>query len=388
VLNERRLRIEMVLPTLVVAGMETVVARLTRGLARRGHEVSVTCILSGGAVADALRAEGHRVSVVPTPGLRSNLYPARLTDWFRRVRPSVVHVHSGAWLKAARAAHLAGVPHTVHTVHGIEGNEPWFTKSLWQMAARYTDVIVSVSEPLMPYLARDMRLPQEKLRFIPNGVDTESFRPGVRRVVLRAALGIDANEILVGNVARLTNVKNHALLLDAFAILRRHIPEATLAIVGEGPLRPNLEQRIRSLALNSRAHLAGPRADMPEVYRDFDLFVLSSRFEGTSLSILEAMASGVCVVATAVGGNPDLLDHGRFGVLVAPDDPGLLATAMLDLVRDPARRRALAAAAREHVMRNFAEAAMVQRYEELYYGLPARRRATVEASRGNSVCAE
>lgn len=378
----------MILPTLVAAGMEMIVARLTRGLARRGHEVSVTCILSGGVIADALQSEGHRVSVVTAPGLHSNLYPKRLADRLRRARPAVVHVHSGAWLKAARAAHMAGIPYTVHTVHGIEGNEPWFTKSLWRMASHYTDVIVSVSRPLRLYLERDMGLAPEKLRVIENGVDTESFRPAGRSASLRHSLGVEADGILIGNVARLTKVKNHALLVDAFAILQGHVPHAKLTIVGEGPLRRDLEDRILALGLESRVRLAGAANDMPAVYRDFDLFVLSSRFEGTSLSMLEAMASGVCVVATAVGGNVDLLEHGQFGVLVAPDDPRALATAMVELLHDPARRRALASAAREHVVRDYSELCMVRRYEELYYSLQSRGSRTAGGSRGESVCAE
>jgi glycosyltransferase involved in cell wall biosynthesis len=369
VLNRRPLRIEMILPTLIAAGMEMIVARMTRGLAQRGQDVGVTCILSGGVVADELRSEGYRVCVVPLLGARSYLYPTRLTEWLRRLRPTIVHVHSGAWLKAARAAHLAGVPHTVHTVHGVEGDEPWFARPLWRMAAHYTDAIVSVSEPLATHLHRDIGLAREKLRYIPNGVDTESFRPGPASGVLRARLGVGADGILIGNVARLAPVKNHALLLDAFAILRQHAPQATLAIVGDGPLRRDLERRIAALGLQSHAHLAGPVADMPRLYKELDLFVLSSHLEGASLSILEAMASGVCVVATAVGGNPDLLGHGRCGVLVTPNNPVALAAAMAGLLHDPVRRRMLASAARDYVATNYSEQTMLQRYEELYYSL-------------------
>jgi glycosyltransferase involved in cell wall biosynthesis len=124
------------------------------------------------------------------------------------------------------------------------------------------------------------------------------------------------------------------------------------------------------------------------VYRELDLYVLSSHIEGTSVSILEAMASGVCVVATAVGGTPDLLGQGRFGVLVPPDDPAALATAMAELLRDPCRRRKLAVAAREHVMRSHSEVAMVQRYEELYYSLAAPSHGTAAPPRREGVCAE
>jgi glycosyltransferase involved in cell wall biosynthesis len=337
-------------------------------------------------LADELRAEGHQVTIVPTPGLRSNVYPTQLAAWLSRREPTVVHVHSGAWLKAARAAHLAGVPHLVHTVHGIEGRDPWFIKPMWWMAVRYTDLVVSVSQPLLRYLHGEMRLPREKLRLVANGVDTETFRPAARDGELRAALGADG--LLVGNVARLAKVKNHALLIDAFAILRRHLPQARLTIIGEGPERRALEERVDALALAGDVQLAGALHDMPRVYRDLDLYVLSSHIEGTSVSILEAMASGVCVVATAVGGTPDLLGQGRFGVLVPPDDPAALATAIAELLRDPWRRRTLAAAARAHVMRHHSELAMVQRYEELYYSLAAPSHGTGVMPRREGVCAE
>jgi glycosyltransferase involved in cell wall biosynthesis len=378
----------MIVPTLAAAGMETIVARLMRGLAHRGHDVAATCILSGGVLADELRSEGLPVAIVPTPGLRSNLYPTQLAERLRRREPTVVHVHSGAWLKAARAAHLAGVPHVMHTVHGIEGKDPWFIKPMWWMAVRYTDLVVSVSEPLLRYLDGEMRLPREKLRLVANGVDTDTFRPGTRDGTVRATLGVGADCLLVGNVARLATVKNQALLIDAFAIVHRHLPGARLTIIGEGPERHALEARIATLALTGDARLVGALYDLPALYRELDMYVLSSHIEGTSVSILEAMASGVCVVATAVGGTPDLLGQGRFGVLVPPDDPPALAAAIMELLRDPRRRRTLAAAAREHVVRHHGELEMVKRYEALYYGLADPHGVGGAMSRREGVCAE
>jgi glycosyltransferase involved in cell wall biosynthesis len=219
-------------------------------------------------------------------------------------------------------------------------------------------------------------------------VDTDRFRPAARDGAVRAALGVGAGALLVGNVARLAKVKNQALLIDAFAAVGRQLPHARLTIVGEGPERRALEERVEALTLTDVVRLVGARRDMPRVYGELDLYVLSSDIEGTSVSILEAMASGVCVVATAVGGTPELLGHGRYGVLVPPDDPEALAAAMLELLRDPLRRRRLAAAAREHAVEHRSELAMVQRYEELYYRLatPARAAGTMPPREG--VCAE
>jgi glycosyltransferase involved in cell wall biosynthesis len=356
----------MVLPTLAAAGMEVMVANLTRGLARRGYDVGVTCLESDGPIADELRADGFRVAVVRSPGLRGMLRPLRLEAWLRDVRPDVVHAHSGGWLKAARAARRAGVPTVVHTVHGLLEREPWHGVPLKRWAARFTDRVVPVSEPLRQYLLRIVRLPAAMMTLVPNGVDLHAFRPGQRRSAWRADLGISPEALVIGNVARLDGVKNHAALLDGFALMRPRVPEAVLVIAGDGPLRGDLEARAAALGVAPHVRFLGQTRDIAALYREFDLFVLSSSAEGTSLSVLEAMASGVCAVATAVGGTPALLGEGAVGRLVAPADPAALAAAMADLLRDHRQRYALAEAGRHAVVARYSLETMVRRYEQEY----------------------
>jgi glycosyltransferase involved in cell wall biosynthesis len=363
----RRLKIEMVLLTLEPAGMEVMTARLTCALANRGHDVGVTCIEGAGVLAEELRAAGHRVAVVPAPGLWSNLRAVRLEKRFRDLRPDVVHAHSGTWLKTVRAARGAAVPCVVYTEHGVLDREPWYRGALKRQAARYTDAVVSVSGPLREYLVHRVGVDPDKVCLIPNGVDTGRFRPGPRTGALRSRLGIADDRLVIGNVARLDAIKNHELLLDAFALLHARMPEAALVIVGDGALRDALEARISAHRLESHAHLFGPTRDVAAICRDFDLFVLSSKTEGTPMSLLEAMASGVCVVATAVGGIPDLLGGGRYGWLAPPDDRVALAEAMAVALRDRERRRSVAAAAREQIIARYSEAAMIETYEGLYY---------------------
>ncbi len=367
----RRLKIEMVIPALDAAGMEMMTAQLTRGLAERGHDVGVTCIVDLGVLAHELQAEGHRVAVVPAPGLLTNLRAPRLEKWFRDLRPDVVHVHSGAWLKAARAARRAAVSCVVHTEHGLLEPEPWYGGALRRQAVRYTDYVVSVSVPLREYLVHRGGLDADTVRVIPNGVDVDRFRPGPRTGALRTRLGLADDRIVIGNVARLSPVKNHELLLDAFALLRARMPEAALVIVGEGPRREALETHISTRRLQSHAFLLGETRDVAPCYRDLDLFVLSSKSEGTPMSVLEAMASGVGVVATGVGGVPDLLGNGRHGWLVPPDDPRAFAEAMALALRDGDRLRSVAVDARAQIMARYSESAMVEAYESLYYDHPA-----------------
>jgi glycosyltransferase involved in cell wall biosynthesis len=370
--DDRPLKIEMVLPTLEVGGMEVMAARLSRALAERGHDVGLTCVECGGVLADELLAEGYRVAVVPAPGLRSNARAPHLESWLQTIRPDVVHVHSGVWLKAARAARHAGASRVVHTLHGVFEREPWYAGTVRRWAARHTDGIVAVSESLRDYLIRDVKVDRAKVRVIVNGVNTARFRPGPRTGALRRPLRIDDGRLVIGNVARLDPIKNHALLLEAFALVRAQVPEATLVLVGEGPLREELESHARALELYQHVHFPGTLDDVAAAYRDFDLFVLPSRIEGTSMSILEAMASGVAVITTAVGGSPELLAQGRCGMLVPPDDPAALATAMIAALRDGARRRRLAAMAREHVTARYGEDMMLREYEALYRGDTSR----------------
>ena len=366
-LERRRLKVEMVLPQLLVGGMEVVTTRLARALSRHGHDVGVTCIVGGGPVADALRSDGHRVTVVPAPGLSTYVRAPRLERWFRNLRPDIVHTHSGTWLKAVRAARRAGVPAVIHTEHGLFDPEPWYGAALRRLAARHTDAVVAVSKPLRDVLVHQNGLDPKMVHVIPNGVDVDRFRPGPRAANLRQRLGITEGRLLIGTVGRLAPVKNHEMLLDAFAQLHACRPDAALVIIGAGALKRVLEERIASHRLGGHAFLFGEANDVASLYRELDLFILSSKHEGMPMSMLEAMASGVPVVATRVGGIPDLLADGRLGWLVPPDDFVALGKAMEAALQDLDRRRAVASDARSQIVNCYSEAAMVEQYERLYY---------------------
>lgn len=367
------MKIEMVLPNLVNAGMETMVARLAARLVARGHEVGVTCILRDlGPLAPGLSRQGVQVSLVPLPGLVTNVLPRALSAHLAARAPDVVHVHSGAWVKGAVAAQQARRPFTVFTAHGLLDPEPWTEKWFNRVGAMFTDRIVAVSEHLRGHLIAQ-GLPAGKIEVIINGIDTDAFRPGPPDGKVRARYGIAPSTLLVGTVARLEGVKNQAMLIDAIAIARAAGADCEAVLVGSGSLHGPLEEQARAKGIADKVHFWGLDPDVAPLYRDFDVFALTSTIEGTSISMMEAMASGACCVATAVGGNVDLLEGGACGELVRSQRPEDLARTFVRLAQEPARRRDLGTKARARVESRFSERRMVDGYELLYRQCPAAR---------------
>jgi glycosyltransferase involved in cell wall biosynthesis len=366
VTNRGGLRIEMMLPALPRAGMEMVAATLARCLTGHGHEVGFTCIEGPGPLGLELREEGFRVAVVPAPGLRPNLLPHELAAWLRKVRPDVAHIHSGVWLKAAQAARLARVPRVVYTLHGIAPVEPTLMRMYNRVAASRTDVLVAVSDSLRGYLLDRVHVPPHKVRVIHNGVSTTLYRKQPRSPGLRRSLGIPADAVVVGNVARLHPVKNHDLLVAAFERVLKQIPDAHLLLVGDGQLRHHIESAIGAMHLGGRVCITGLVPSTQPYLNEMDVFALSSHIEGTSISLLEAMACEVPVVATAVGGNPRLLRDGDLGLLTPAGDADAFAAAITTVVHDPDAAALRAAAARQAVEEHYSEARMAADYEALY----------------------
>lgn len=363
----RPLAIEMVVPALVLGGMEMMTVNLARALARRGHRVGITCLQEKGELAKELEGSDIQISVIPCPGSVPLLRAHQgLRNHFALRAPDVVHAHNGVWAKAALAARAARVPAVIHTAHGFDLKEPWFSDPLRWWAGLHTDLVVAVSHPLQQYFIRKIRLPAGRVTTVINGIDTARFAPGAGRGSLRASLGIDPHAPLIGCIARLDPVKNHALLIQAMAVLVRTNPDIRLVLVGDGPLREPIQDQVQSLGLEEHVILAGTIADTAAVYREFDIFALPSFFEGTSISILEAMASGTPVVATEVGGTPWLLQDGACGRLVPSGDAAAFADAIAQLLDDEGERVRIAAAARARVTAEFDHAAMVRTYERLY----------------------
>jgi glycosyltransferase involved in cell wall biosynthesis len=363
----------MVLPALHIGGMENMAGDLGRALAQRGHRVGFTCIEEDGALAEGLRREGLPVTVVSCPGVLPNFIAGQaLSSHFAQSSLDVVHAHDGVWGKAASAARAAAVKAVVLTCHGPVHAEAVINTGLRHLAARNADTVVAVSEPLSEYLRKRARIPLERVLTILNGVDVERFSPGSRTGVLRRTLSISEDATVVGCVARLDLVKNPALLIVAVHKLQDAAGEIHLVFVGKGPMTDQIRAEIARVGLERRVHLAGSFEETSSVYRDLDIFALASQSEGTSMSVLEAMATGLPVVATRVGGTPQLLGDPPCGRLVPAGDVEAFTTALREIASDPVSAAALGKAARARATAQFNLRHTVDAYERLYHTLLSR----------------
>jgi len=349
-----------------VGGLENVALRLMAYLAPFVEQALVTPGPSGPlasrlptGVAVFPMGETHR------PDRWNALRMARL---FRKLRPDIVHTRNWTCIDAIVGARLAGVPVVIQGEHGREAADPEGRnprrRQVRRLLSPFVTEFVTVSRDLGRWLVEQVRVPARKVRTIYNGVDTQRFAPG-DRAAARHVLGIPTDGLVAGTVGRLDPVKDQAGLVRAFA-RSTQASKSVLVIAGEGPSRSELESVTRELGLADRVRLVGERADIPILLRALDVFVLPSLGEGISNAILEAMATGLPVIATRVGGNVELVRDGLTGCLLEPRNVQALAEALARYLGDRARAQAHGAAGRERAVSEFGLERMLAAYTELY----------------------
>lgn len=363
--GRRTLRVAHLMQYFAIGGLERTVELLSTASATRGVESLVIAYLGDGPVRAALQAQGIRTMLLDGgPGLRPSLV-LRLRSILRRERIDILHTHHlGPFIYGAPAATLAGCRH-VHTEHSHELYD-----------TRRRQLLGALMSPLAEVVAVTPEVSEYRKRFpgacqvIPNGValppDDASMRARGR-----LELGVGEDRFVVGCAARLSSEKDHLGLLDAFARLLRREPKALLVCAGDGPLRGELRARAEDAGLNDQVLWLGNLEDMQPFYSALDVCVLNSTREGLPLSLLEAMACGVPVVATNVGGVGELL-AGDAGMLVPSGDPARLAAALASLAADNALAKSLGTSGQARVRASYSVDYMVDRYVALYRNLVPR----------------
>ena len=355
----RRLRVAHVTLGLDMGGQEKLLVEFARHTDRRRFELMIVSLGGRGVLADDIEAFGWPVTTLNAPmGLHPSLV-LRLAWLFRRWGADVVHTHDNRpHLYATPAALLGGVQRVVHTRHYSLAQRLSRRQTLGvNLLALLTDHFVCVSRD-SARVAIAQGVSPRKVSFIGNGIDIDRFRP------------VYNSDGPAMTVARLSPEKDVETLLKATALVLRDDPAFRLEIAGDGVCMASLRQTATQLRLGGTVTFLGQVRDVPNLLARAGLFVLPSLTEGISLTLLEAMASGLAVAATRVGGNPEVVADGETGLLVPPADPPALAAALLRLRRDPALRRRMGEAGRRRVEMHFAIRTMVAAYEALYEPRP------------------
>lgn len=371
----RRQRIVHVVYSFSVGGLENVIVQLINRLPVERYEHVVLSLTTISDFKHRITQPGVRfIELHKPPGHAVPLYP-RIYRLLRELRPDVVHTCNLAALEITPLAWLARVPLRVHAEHGWDAHDPQGRNPRYQRLRKlyrpFVSHYVAVSKDLDDYLTLAIGVPAERHSLIANGVDTAKFAPHAGLVQAVPGCPFDpAQHWMVGTVGRLQTVKNQPLLAHAFVRLLREHPKAAarvrLVMVGDGPLRASVEAVLEKAGVRHLAWLAGARDDVADILRMLACFVLPSQAEGTSCTLQEAMASGLPVVATAVGGTPALVQEGVTGHLVASDDAVAMARAIAGLLKSPETMQSFADSARARALSQFGLDAMVLAYDQLF----------------------
>ena len=382
--SRRPVRVMHVLYRLQAGGMEYGVIKLTNGLDPDRVRSAICSTCPATPVKELLRPSVELFEYTRRDGNDPALV-WQLYRLLRRERPDVVHTHAwGTLIEGIVAAKLAGVPAIVHGEHGTLQTRPGQIRAQ-KWAWKSVNRVLSVSSRLAERMAAQVGFPLERVTTIRNGVDLARFNRA-HRDEARQHLGLGSADLAIGTVGRLVDVKDHAGLLSALAALRRQVRGFKAFIAGEGPLRAALEQQLEALGLCDIVRLIGHQSNVERFLSALDIFVLSSKSEGLSNTIQEAMACGVAVVATNVGGADELVIRGDTGLLVPPLDSDGLAGAIEVLARNAGLRQAMGEAGGLRARREFSVERMLEQYADLYLELAAARQsenpAGIRASQG------
>jgi sugar transferase (PEP-CTERM/EpsH1 system associated) len=355
---------------LAVGGLENGLINLINHIPQERYQHAVICIDDYTDFSQRIRRPDVKlIAIRKRPGTDPLAF-WRLYRACKYLKPTILHTRNLPALDALLPARLAGVPFRIHSEHGRDMTDLDGTNRKLKLVRRLHRPLVShfvaLSDDLGRYLVRDIGVNPAQLTQIYNGVDTITFRPALDSRDFEGTGAV----LTIGTVGRLQQVKDHLNLVEAFILLLSRNPQlkgkVRLKIVGDGPVRKQIEKRLQDAQVNDCVSLPGSTDNVPAALGSFDVFVLPSLAEGISNTILEAMATGLPVVATDVGGNAELVVHGTSGLLVPAADPQAMCAALEIYVRRPNDRIAHGQAGRNRAIELFSMDAMIDRYLRVY----------------------
>ncbi len=377
------------LPIVSGSGINTFLSM--QGMDRNLYEVELACAPGGRLIPlvqeNHMKVRPFKNMVQPLHPLKDTLTLLDLTAFFKRNFYHVVHTHnSKAGFLGRLAAKLAGVPVIVHTVHGFafHDEEPLWRQVLFRnlerLGSHWCDKMIFISQPLIEWALKDQIVGEEKIAKIYSGIQLDQFCPvkSEEKNKIRKKWNLKQKDHVIGIVSKLWEGKGHGVLIEAFKLLKEKITDAKLVIVGEGHLYDELFRMVDTNGLRESVFFTGFQMDVSEIIATFDVAVLPSLFEGMGRVILEAMAMERPVVASRVGGIPDLIEQDVNGLLVRPGDVKELADALEKLLNDKRLARKMGREGRKRIKEQFSAHVMVQSIEKVYRELLSRKGISVE----------
>ncbi len=360
-----------------IGGAEKLVCDIVRQVDKQLVHSCIYCLNDNvGHFGEALQEDGYHVGTLGRePGVDWKLIP-KLSTILQQEKIDIIHAHQYSPHFYGLMASLLSQfgrgyrrPKLIVTEHGKTYFPP--QKKLKRVIANpflslFTDEIVTISEHTKSILVKYENYPSYKIKVVYNGIDLNRFTENVDVKAKKESLGLPLNRKIIGIVSRLAPIKNHAMLLRAFKQVAEQVPETSLLIVGDGPEAQNLRTLADSLRLSENISFLGAREDVPELLRIFDVFALTSFSEGMSVSLLEAMGASVPIVATRVGGNPEVINNGETGYLVQSDREHEMAAMLLKLLQNEKLRCKMGLAGQQRVSSMFSLHQMVNTYTEMY----------------------
>ena len=367
------LRVLFVQTSMPVGGAETLLVNLVERLDPERFVPEVVCLKEPGPLGELLRERGYTVHERMLSGKYDlRVLPRLIRLMKQREIDAVVTVGAGDKMFWGRlAARIAGVPVIASALHST--GWPDGVGRLNRLLTPITDAWIAVAEPHGEFLVDFERFPADRVKVIPNGIDTDRFVPAPQSNALREEIGANASTPIVGILAALRPEKNHELFLRGARGILDKIPESRFVVIGDGPERPKLEAIARDLAIDHAVHFLGNRSDVPDVLAAIDVLALTSHNEANPVSILEAMSCGKPVVATDVGSVSESVVQEQTGHLIPAGDEGALIEALSDLLLDPVRAREWGAKSRQRVQERSSLDVMVGGYERLLADLFAQK---------------
>lgn len=365
---EKRLKILHLLLSLETGGMERFVYEHCLALNHDEFDVSVCCIDRLGEFSQGLREHGIKVNLLLKNQQHFDwFFPFRLSRYLKENDIDIIHTHGGSFFHGSVAGFLARTQGIIYTEHGRHPVETMPIRVLDRISSYFADHIITVSKDLERHLIDEIKLPSKKIRTIINGVNTKTYCGRGKSKKLCEEFGLQSTDKIVGTIGRLAEIKNHPFLIRSFEKVKRIWPESRLVLVGSGPCEKSLKSLTADLGLSDSVFFTGNRNDVCNLYHLFDVFVLSSFSEGTSFSLLEAMASGIPPIVTNVGGNPGIVKDTVNGYLVEVDDDQALADKIVKIFQQGGGD--LAYNGRQFVIDHYSLEKNLQQYADIYRSL-------------------